>query len=73
MQDRIETVVAAERFRMALLTDRVWPLVEAHGEIAPVVPALRERLNDHYGDLAKAILRHVFLIELAKVSRAEQN
>ena len=71
MQGRIETVVAAERFRMALLTDRVWPLVEAHGEIAPVVPALRERLNDHYGDLAKAILRHVFLIELAKVPKIE--
>ena len=72
LQDRIETVVAAARFNMALLKQRVWPLVEAHRQIAPVMPALRERLNDHYYDhLAKAILRHVFLIELAKTPKIE--
>lgn len=71
MQQTIESIVEAERFSMSALASRVWPLVEAHGEIAQLVPRLRERLGQHYNSLAFAILRNVFLIELVKVPAIE--
>lgn len=71
MQQQIEAIVAADRFNMTALATRVWPLIEAHQEIAHLVPILRARLNDRYRDLAAAILRHVFIIELVKLPAIE--
>lgn len=71
MQSKIDSLIEAERFNMPALTSIVWPLVEAHPQIAPHVQSLRDRLGDHYGSLARAILRHVFLIELVKVPAIE--
>lgn len=71
IQQEIEAIVEAERFSMPSLCRKVWPLVEAHHQIAPLVPDLRRHLAGHYGELSNAILRHVFLIELVKVPAIE--
>lgn len=71
MQNAIEAAVESERFSMPALARIVWPLVEAHAQIAPIVPGLRTRLLGHYDQLAAAILRHVFLIELVKVPKID--
>lgn len=71
MQRAIEAVVKAERFNMLTLCRSVWPLVEAHPEIAPLSATLKTRLKGHYDQLAFAILRHVFLIELVKVPKID--
>lgn len=71
IQKEMEAIVDAERFSMPSLTRKVWPLVEAHSEIAKLVPLVKGKLAGHYAELANAILRHVFLIELVKVPAIE--
>lgn len=71
IQHEIETILEADRFSMPALVRKVWPLVEAHPEIAALMPPLKQKLQGHYPKLASAILRHVFLIELVKVPAIE--
>lgn len=71
MRTKLEELLAATRFSMPTLSREVWPLIERHGAVAPVVPVLKQRLPDHYEKLARAILRHVFLIELVKLPAIE--
>ena len=71
MQPTIEQLVESERFSMPALLARVLPLIEAHPQIAALVPPIRGRLGGAYPKLAAALLRHVFLIELVKVPKIE--
>lgn len=71
MQSAIESIVEAERFSMPALARKVGPLLEAHPEIAKLIPQLRQRFGVHFDTILFAILRHVFLIELVKVPAIE--
>lgn len=56
---------------MRALLDSAFPLIEAHPQIAALVPPLRSSLGEAFQQLAAALLRHVFLIELVKVPKIE--
>lgn len=53
------------KFSMSKLMAQVWPALESHANISPLVDELRQTLGPrYYKGLAEMILRNVFLIEL---------
>jgi hypothetical protein len=67
IESTIEESVASSHFKMSVLREAAWPQVEAHEGLSPLVSAVQARLSaGAYLKLQNMILRHVFLIELAK-------
>lgn len=71
MRQKLERIVAAERFSMPTLCGAILPLLEERRAIAAAIPQLRESLGEAYRDVLCGVIRHAFLIELVKVPKIE--
>lgn len=70
-QAELEALVNVERFSMAPLLARIWPLIERIPSNTGAITVLRSRLGRNYSKVAEAIIRNSFLIELVKVPKIE--
>ncbi len=71
MRDAIERAVDTERFNMNTLRKAVWPLLTSHPRVVKIFPTLTGHFKETMDELANAIFRHAFLIELVKTPKIE--
>ncbi|MEY3869378.1 MAG: hypothetical protein ACRCT1_23180 [Microcoleaceae cyanobacterium] len=77
MQEIIDRLIASERFSMTSLYNSVWSIFSTNEAIADSISILMahshfsNKSKKKYKQLAYGILRHTFLIELAKLPKVE--